>query len=112
MRIEFLNERLIEQQGLTEAEVLILVELHEERERIFDLMTDTDDPDLLQELAAKVETVEFALQRTWKFPEDSNWHCWWYQVPKCCCPKLDNADRWGTKYRIFNGNCPVHRMKS
>jgi hypothetical protein len=43
----------------------------------------------------------------WGFDQNPNFHHW-YTVPKCRCPKLDNAERWGTSYGIVSGSCPIH----
>jgi hypothetical protein len=104
----YLNPDLIKWQGLTEEEVQEIVKLHEVRECVFGVMEETNDPADLRILAGVVEDLEFKLQDAWKFPRNRDWHCWWYRVPKCICPKLDNTERQGTKYRIYSGNCPVH----
>jgi len=54
-----------------------------------------------------IENLEFKLQRAWGFPQDRNFHRW-FEVPRCTCAKMDNQDRSGTEYRVYNLDCPVH----
>ena len=103
-----LNTKLIEQQNLTSQEVAIITELHELMDKIFAEMEATEDPTRLQECVQTVEDIEFLLQEAWRFPKNRDYHCWWYQVPKCQCPWMDNQERWGTNSRIISGACPLH----
>ena len=57
---------------------------------------------------ADLESIEYILQILWGFPLDRNKHKWWYRIPGCICPQMDNSDRWGTAFRIYNDNCPWH----
>lgn len=65
----------------------------------------------LKELALDLQEVEFELQRLWGFTEDARYHKFW-QYPKCTCPQMDNEDRYGTKYKIVNQQCPLHGDKA
>ena len=103
-----LNPDLIKQQKLTKKEVKRLQELHAYRERVFADMELETDPAALRGFAERVENIEFMLQEAWRFPQDAQKHSWWFQVPHCQCPKLDNWERVGTGQRIINGDCPVH----
>lgn len=102
-----LNERLAEKQGITDQELINLVELHQQKLHVFDTMNATDDPIKLKQLAKLVEDFEFEMQKNWHFEQNVNMHEW-YRVPKCICPKMDNEDRRGTEYRIYNATCPIH----
>jgi len=82
-------------------------ELHIERLSIYDDMILCTDNIKLKELANDVTKTEFKLQKLWGFPQDENFHRW-FDVPKCTCPKMDNAERLGTEYRIINEDCPIH----
>lgn len=109
----FLNPHLIVKQGLNEDEVRLLEELHEKRLNLFKLMASCDpkmkgDRVMLAEYAQQVEQLEFRMQEAWKFDKDRNMHSWWFRVPHCRCPKLDNEEHIGTPYRIFTQDCPVH----
>lgn len=105
--VTVLNPRLIERQNIDKETLEELKLTHEDRARIFESMENTDDPEELKMYAEQFEALEFEQQRLWGFPQDRNFHCW-YDVPKCVCPKLDNADNRGTKYRIIRGECPIH----
>lgn len=109
----FLNLRLVEQQQLSLDDVKELVHLHSVREQVFNQMRvlDPSNEDQLQQLrlfADLMESVEYNMQRVWKFEQDSKFHSWWYQLPHCSCPSMDNGDRVGTDSRVINMNCPLH----
>lgn len=103
----YLNKRLVEQQGVSDEELENLKDLHVRLGRVYAQMRETDDIQLLRELASECEAIEFEQQKNWHFEQDPNFHNW-YNVPKCLCPKIDNHDMKGTKYRIFASDCPIH----
>jgi hypothetical protein len=102
-----LNQNLVKRQGIDDVGLDIIKSLHNQKFSYLEKMEGTDDPEKLKELAQKIEEVEFRLQKEWKFPLSKNYHRW-FDVPKCTCPKLDNADYIGTDYRIITPGCPVH----
>lgn len=59
-------------------------------------------------IALRLEVWEFRLQELWGFAQDSAYHKYWFLVPGCTCPKLDNSDRFGTGYNVINCSCPYH----
>ena len=74
-----LNERLIEQQGLSSDEVAELEYLHETREILFaqaEVLDPEFAPDLkqLQLYADLLESLEYNMQRVWKFKQDASFH--------------------------------------
>lgn len=103
----YINKKLCDMQKLSEDNIRGIVQKHIQKLMMFEQMEETDDPNKLKELAQIVNDIEFDLQELWGFALDENFHEW-YLVPKCTCPKLDNIDRRGTKYRIFSGDCPIH----
>lgn len=110
---EYLNENLIFEQNLTDEDVTALCQMHDNRIGVFDEMErlDPSDPvqlECLRENAAMLTKIEFKLQELWKFPQDSNFHSWWFHVPHCTCPVMDNMDCIGTKFNIMNAACVVH----
>ena len=107
MTIE-LNQELIKKQGLDPERVKRLQELHAYRKQVFADMELETDPAALRAFAVRVESIEFQLQEAWGFVQDAQKHSWWFQVPHCQCPKIDNWERVGTGQRIINGDCPVH----
>jgi len=105
-----LNPGFIKQQEIKDIETIKeLLLTHEDRCRIFEAMENTDDPDDLKMYAQQFETLEFEQQKLWGFEPNNTYHRWW-EVPKCTCPQLDNADNYPSKYRIINGNCPIHAI--
>ena len=101
------NSSLILRQGVDASELRHLKFLHAEKLKYFDLMKETDEKEKLKEYAHEVECIEFEMQKAWHFTQDRNFHEW-YKVPKCTCPKMDNADNRGTNRRIIVMDCPVH----
>jgi hypothetical protein len=55
-----------------------------------------------------IEIIEYRLQYLWGFPMDKNYHKYWFEVPGCTCPKLDNHDMIGSSRAVFNMTCPFH----
>jgi len=108
-----LNEHLIEQQGIDDEGRQKIMALHSERENMFAMM-EAQDPTTEQgrtslgEWAELVEQLEYRLQEAWGFEQNRDMHSWWYYVPHCSCPKMDNRDYMGTDMRIWNGDCPIH----
>lgn len=102
-----INSILFEKRNLTDETLEEMKIKYFEKVVLFDQMRKTDDTSVLKECAEKITQVDFELQRLWGFPQDKNFHDWYY-VPKCTCPKLDNADNKGTEFRITNQDCPVH----
>lgn len=103
----YLNESLAERQGVTDQEMINLVQLHQEKLTYFSTMGGTTDRAELRRLAGLVETIEFEMQKNWHFPLNADFHEW-YNVPNCTCPKMDNEDRRGTPYRVVDAKCPIH----
>jgi len=110
-----LNPNLVKQQGLNKDDVAELEQLHEAKNQLFEIMSVLDpdmDIDVLKTYVLLLESLEFNMQRVWKFDQDRSFHNWWYQAPHCECPKMDNADPlMGYGGRIINGNCPLHGNK-
>lgn len=104
----YINPQLIKNQGIDDISLDMIKSLHSQKYSYFERMELTDNPMELKELAQKIEDLEFRLQREWKFPLNKNYHRW-FEVPKCLCPKYDNADSLGTDYRIINPDCPIHQ---
>jgi len=95
-----LNQRLITEQELTDAEVEEIVALHNVRETVFETMetlTPNADCIKLSICVAQVEHLEYALQEAWRFDQTKSMHTWWFLSPHCTCPKNEN---WAV---FFNG---------
>jgi t-SNARE complex subunit (syntaxin) len=105
-----LNKELIQRQSLTETDVEELKKLHIEKLNLYDLINSTNDKKLLKQYVADIEQIEFSLQKVWKFEQNRNYHEWYY-VPRCKCPKSDNAEIKGYDRRIINSKCPLHGIE-
>ena len=110
---EALNPAFIKKQNRTEEDIEIILELHNELHKAFDHMEmidpdNVDEKEQLKNLAIVVKEIEFRLQEAWGFKRSVDWHSWWFQVPHCRCPVLDNWDYVGTKLAVTTGGCPVH----
>lgn len=114
--LSFLNPFLVIQQKLTDKDLRDLIDLHIFKYELFEAMeiSDPDNPpreNFFKDCVEELEKIEFRMQKSWGFSEDRNFHSWWYRAPHCQCPVLDNAERFGTSYRIINENCPLHGKK-
>jgi len=104
----FLSPGMALKQKLTAEDLDKIKSLHIELYDLFEKMQKSKSKKKYRLFAQEVEKIEYKLQESWKFPRDSSKHIWWYKVPHCQCPKMDNADSWGTDQRIINEQCPVH----
>lgn len=103
----YINELLIKLRNISDTALAQIIHWHKAKLALFDKMWAADDVVELRRLNELVTKCEFNLQELWGFALDENFHRW-YHVPKCTCPKMDNNDRLGTKYKIYSGDCPIH----
>ena len=97
----YYNEELADTQGLTAEDRLELDELY------LDLAFASRHPETFDNIEEVVRQLEFALQKTWKFPQDPAYHRYQTGIRGCACPKMDN--RHGFRYR--STKCPWHGRK-
>ena len=97
-------------QGVTYNDLRRLKVIHRRRYRLFDKIKAEDDPKRLKKLAEKITDIDFDLQEAWGFERDEKFHTWWYRLPKCICPKIDNRDCVGTVLRYTSHDCPLHGL--
>lgn len=102
-----LNVRLMARQDLSYADIEAVKKAHLKMKALFAKINKTDDSIKLKKLAEKIKEIEFEMQRAWKFPENNAMHSWWYEAPKCLCPKLDNRDSRG-HLQYIREDCPLH----
>lgn len=90
-----------------------ILDLHIKRHQIFQNFANCESTDLslLAVNRDALQQLEFDLQREWGFTPDINHHSYWYRVPHCTCPKMDNQDYLGSG-EIVASDCPVHGDKS
>lgn len=105
--ITSLNSRMVRERKLSAEDIEMLKDTHVMRALIFSAMERTDNTTTLKNFAKMFEKLEFLQQELWGFKKDSNWH-WWFEVPKCTCPRLDNADRIGSEENVMDSTCPIH----
>jgi len=103
-----LNPTFVVKQGLLIKEIKTLRRLHLERIKMFEEMKKTKNKRVLRSYVKKLEKLEFALQKAWRFEQDANFHTWWYKAPHCKCPRMDNEDNFGTGMRIISHDCILH----
>jgi len=108
----FLNPFLAIKQKITVGDLETLKELHVERLELFDEMEAEKDVKILSKQVKKLQKLEFAMQKAWGFEQDAKFHSWWFKVPQCLCPKMDNEDMLGTGYNVFSDSCPLHGKKA
>lgn len=102
-----LNGHLLSRMNVSDTDTVLIHNLHEIKHYVFQLMEITDDSIRLKRYAKVVEDIEYRLQKHWGFDISRDMHDW-YLVPKCSCPKSDNAGMKGTIYRTISKNCKVH----
>lgn len=108
--LESINYRLVERMNVSDENVQTIIKLQAFRRYIYDIIDDIEDVERIIELSEFLTQLEFRLQRLWGFPENEDYHRWWNN-PKCDCPKLDNEDYLGRKYKIYSKNCIIHKNK-
>lgn len=102
-----LNQRLIAQKELTVFQVEAIKEIHKARIEVELLMERTDDNGELGIYAEEWRKLQERLQAAWGFEVNRDWHRFW-EMPKCACAALDNTERLGTPYKVYNTHCPIH----
>ncbi|MFY0656265.1 MAG: hypothetical protein JXR12_05885 [Neptunomonas phycophila] len=106
-----LNQRLVDQQNLSQQDVDALNDLHSMRENLFDNLKTLNVNEIIaraDEINNLIEEIEFLMQDYWKFGRDAKRHTWWYRNDICTCPKMDNDDALGANLRYHNASCPLH----
>lgn len=97
------NEQLANEQGLTEEDRVHLDKVYEE------LIYALKHPELFADIEANIRSIEFNLQRLWKFPEDPKFHRYQEYIVGCTCPRLDNRELIGySADRYRTSDCPWH----
>ncbi len=104
----FLNPHLIREKKLTWLKVKAILNLHEEKHIVLNLMKDcSHNKRMLRRLAKSITEIEYRLQSAWGFKKDKRYHRFW-TLPNCMCPLMDNEDMYPTGYYVINQNCPIH----
>ena len=104
----YLDPHFAIKQKLDVNDLKIIKNIHRKRLRLFDIITEENDPVRLRKLAQQITEIEYTLQEAWGFNKNINFHSWWFMAPKCHCPIMDNQDSIGTNYHIITTDCPLH----
>lgn len=103
-----LNGRMAIAQGVNDDQLEGLKASHLLRRELFQLASERTDNSFALEMLAKVfDCLEDEQQKLWNFKVDPNYHRF-FDMPGCTCPKMDNAERLGTPYKIHSEDCPIH----
>jgi len=107
-----INSKLAEERGVSIANQAKIEVRHTELDQIRKQMEQLDpsvgiDREQLKVLAESVTRIEYELQELWGFEKDSRYH-WWFNLPHCTCPKMDNRERMGTSSQVMDYNCIYH----
>lgn len=108
-----LNPRLINQQGLIQAEVDLIEQKHEELDKLIDMINglewNEENKGQILQLTRSIELMEFHLQKLWKFEQDEKFHIHWFRIKHCGCKTIDNRERLGVGVGYYRyGKCPIH----
>ena len=103
-----LNQKMVEQQELTEEDIKLVQLCYEQLFELFKEAKEEDDDVALHRIGKSIQNAEFNLQEAWKFPRDARYHRYWYRAPKCTCPIIDNDEAFGTGHNVIQANCPLH----
>ena len=104
-----LNKQLLKRQNITDTTELEA--LYKELNELFKKAEQTMCSCTLKKLAKELTDLEFKLQKAWNFSQDQKFHSYWFLIPHCTCPKLDNQERIGLNQRIISEDCIVHGRK-
>lgn len=101
------------QQRLSDEGLETIKALHcdrlEQYERFQVAVAKSVSPEEMNVLIDEFTAREFKMQEVWGFSQDVNFHRFW-DIPGCLCPRMDNDERVGTPYKVYNGSCPIHGM--
>jgi len=112
-----LNKQLLVKRNISDENIILmgyyynklnnLLKQAEELEKVKKYMSNKQYRKEAKKIGKEVDKVEKELQKLWKFEPDENFYTYWFKIPGCVCPKLDNEDFRG-RGRIIVENCPYH----
>jgi hypothetical protein len=106
--ITSLNPQLAAHQNVSDEQLEALKLSHQLRWMIFEAAKKViEEPLKLKMLANIFDLLETEQQKLWNFKLNQNIHRF-FDFPGCKCPKIDNADRLGTPYRVYSEECTIH----
>ena len=102
-----INHKLADARNISKKDRKKIEKLHTKLQALMD--TDLLDIESIPEYNNRVAHYEYKLQKLWGFEQTPRYHTWWFNDPKCSCPKSDNKDMLGSSYRSRSTQCPLHR---
>lgn len=105
-----LSKHFIKENDVSVNEVAALQTSHKLKSYIFHLAENAKCDTELKFLAEMFDALEFEQQELWGFDRNRNFH-YFFDLPGCKCPKMDNRDWIGTGRKIYSGDCPIHGNK-
>ena len=102
-----LNSALVKQQGLSQEDVNVILDLHEERIELFEKFEFVDilPTHYIHQMVLELEEIEYLMQSAWGFKQDKDKHTWWNKVPNCTC---EQNDTYFQSPRKIEKSCKVH----
>lgn len=100
-----LNSNLLLKQGVPLAAEDALVTLHK---LLDDIKTNPDEYGTPLQVLELVKCMEYTMQSLWRFPLSDKHHMHQFYIEGCLCSKLDNQDRSGSGYFVYNMECKYH----
>lgn len=109
----FINEDLLKRQKVSDDNIQKILKHYYQIDMLFEECETMDvyipdDVEYLKNRAKELEQIEFSLQEAWNFTQDRDFHSYWWRIPHCTCPEMDNRERVGTGMFIIDGDCPIH----
>ncbi len=106
-----LNKELLIRQGVTEEQEKNILKIHKKLEKLKKNIMYSPEKKEAKDILNTLRELEYKLQENWNFPKDDNYHYHWLDLPFCSCPKMDNRERIGTGFYIYNTKCPYHGFR-
>ena len=104
------NLSLAEVRGLSYDDIRIVETLHKVRDRIHKKLK-AEEAEPTPAVAKFLEDIEETLGEIWFGKADLSYYKFW-KVPKCTCPKIDNADIDPSGAYYYSIDCPLHGKKA
>lgn len=106
-----INEALVEERNVRGNSVERIKEIHEQLDVIFKNIDTYVENIGYKAVAELVTDLDYQLQDNWGYARDKSWHTYWYKIPGCTCPKMDNAETRGVGRDWINMHCPFHGVE-
>ena len=100
-----LNENLLIKQAVPPSAEDALVVLHT---LLDDIKTNPSEYGSPLQVLELVKCMEYTMQSLWRFPLSSKHHMNQFYIEGCTCGTMDNRERAGSGYFVYNKGCPYH----